>query len=86
MKTTANQIVDKLKAKKDASGNSKFPNAQVWVKGSFLRIYTGHGREYLKPVKGRFVVSKKIMKWHADIDDVLDAVGRFRTRHRQHGR
>lgn len=60
----ANEIARDLKTKTDKFGNSKFPQARVWVGHTHVRVYTGHGNEYLTITEDGSVEKSRLnMTW-----------------------
>lgn len=71
---TAQQIVGQLKSINDQWGDSKFPRAKVWMAGDKVRVYTGHGSEFLEVTETTVKRGKGNMTWGSDIDDVISEV------------
>jgi hypothetical protein len=71
---TAQQIADQLKSINDKWGDKKFPRAKVWMAGDKVRVYTGHGSEFLEVADSGVSRGKVNMTWGGDIDDVIDGV------------
>ncbi|MDH3605233.1 MAG: hypothetical protein OEU26_37045 [Candidatus Tectomicrobia bacterium] len=69
----AHEIVTLLKARRDRWDDSKFPKARVWFGDNAVRVYTGHGREFVE-VGDDITTSQTNMSWGGDIDDVIQEV------------
>jgi hypothetical protein len=71
---TAQRIVDQLKGINDKWGDKKFPRAKVWTAGEKVRVYTGHGSEFLEVGDSSVTRGSANMTWGSDVDDVIDGV------------
>lgn len=71
---TAKQIADQLKNINDKWGDKKFPRAKVWEAGNKVRVYTGHGSDFLEVTDGGVNRGSVSMTWGSDVDGVIDGV------------
>jgi hypothetical protein len=73
--TKAESLLANLKARKDSFGDSKFAKARIWTAGNVVRIYTGHGNEFVQEnTEGSFDRCKTNMAWGSEIDEAIEEV------------